>query len=329
MNRTRISLILLIFVVALAACSGGDDKTPEPTTDNNLPESLQNNQSAPPGIGGNNQGFIAATLPPFLSGSPAAALPDSTEVITDFSTLEAGMTVNVSGIFSVVTTESGLQQAILTDANGVSINVIVPPPMLAQTEPSEMELSGALMAPAEAGDPLILNVGPSGLSSFNPGGELPSFITGGQQPPDPNAAQTSQDLPEPPSNFTVGGNLTALQAYDAIVAQAADFLANYQLVTITGANLIGWSIEFRNANDGSSILYTVSPDGTIEALTAVVEGAFNAIDRTQITVDSDSAREQLGLPEGELAILSLSISASGTPQWVVVGGTAEPVSAVQ
>jgi len=322
MRKSVFSASLAVVGLLIAACASSaavPTGTPRP-----IPEELRLTleSSGPPGVvanqPGGNSGDAPFLSPPDGAGGPGQAA--ASDPITDFSTLEAGMSVYVTGTLSTSEESFSLGLALLTDENGNTIKVTLPPPVIQQYNGTVYTANGTLVEdPAEAGS-LILQVG-----SSTPGSSGPPFA----QADTPPFMQNRESAPVAPDRtITLEANLSALEAYDSLLAAEAETLADYGLVSIVGAPEVTWTIQFKSNDGAAGFSYTVNNDGLVERLPANIDGLV--IDRDTLVVDSPAAAayfEENGATAGGVILMELAADDSGDVFWTALEGDVPPLDA--
>lgn len=127
--------------------------------------------------------------------------------------------------------------------------------------------------------------------------------------------------------FEVDKNLTALEAYDAILPEIEEVVGNAVLVLITGSRDLGWRVTFYQEDADLLIAYNVGPDGIVVHLPdAPPEFPEQIIpfERADIEVDSDEAEAsaaenglEIGEEPGGAPLMFLQADPLGTVVWLV------------
>jgi len=414
---------ILSLMLLLAACGGSGDGTvivptrvsiaestaqvtpPTPSTAQALTSAPALPPPSTPSLDVTAQPNAEATEPAFAGppGLPSAATQQEGEIIPspsaidDFSTLTVGEEALLIGELSLAGEAGQPQTAVLTDAQGNQVELVIPPGMANEFAGliievfgqivDMAEIEGAADATAEAGV-VTLGIRPNSMSpamvaGANPGlppglnpdstGEaiaapegfpgavvpegtsdvsMPPFMASGTMPAPPFGAAgpegTANAVPFGPGfggpgmiqgellEETFDPNLTALEAYDAVVEAFADDLGERSWIIARGSNASGWSFEFYSETDDTTITYSVDPEGAVRRTPAspslpLPGMVITPIDRELIVVDSDeviaSATTAGGPPVTDLMLL---LSASGDAiQWTALSGTPVIIDATQ
>lgn len=268
---------------------------------------------------------IDTTSSPLNVGPPGA----NVNAITDFSTLSIGDSELVSGILSIVD-GTDAQVAVLTGEDGSLLEVDTP---LAMTEPmvdQQVDMFGEIVA-ASGGTDAEFAIVPTAITAAGGLGlDAPTNNTDGSVPPvaDDNAPPfPGAVLGEEVLDIELDSDLTALQAYDALVESLGDALDRVYWFSATGSEGSGWTFEFIDDEAQTLTRYTVNNDGQVtrsEPVPSVplAEDESLALDREQIVVDSDVVTAQLedtsNTPFGA-PLITLAVSAEGGIDWIIVG----------
>lgn len=298
MKNRLVSLVSILLITGVAACGGigESEPTPAPTLAalEMLPDEIVNATlalppgGAPPVAGEGNQNTSPEQILPFLAGNTAA------EVITDFSEIQSGMAVTLSGTLSLVD-----DAYVLVDEQGNTVRVNLAPPLVQAYNGQQIELAGLVL---QSNDGLVMQT----ASLVSSGGEA------------------SLPFPLAPPNNTSNGamntTLTALQAYDQLIAEGGADLEGLTWVGANGNAVAGWVFSFYSAVDNTAMEYVVRGGDPIEGRTVPV-GSISTVplDRSTITVDSPAVLQAVGIPVPGAAILSLSASEESGAQWHVIG----------
>jgi hypothetical protein len=129
-------------------------------------------------------------------------------------------------------------------------------------------------------------------------------------------------------DFTLDADLTALGAYDGLIAEVGDALADYFWSRLSGSSEAGWLIEFYNPDADETLAYNVQPDGSVYVVLAppsvALPGAvIQPIERDRVVVDSDVAAAQASdVTQGPtVGVPSLMLAAAGEDdiEWTILG----------
>jgi len=373
-NRRFLLILLMLVAVVIAAC-GGDDGGDDPLPDDGPPGAAEND-NLPPGFDPDAEvtpdGGAAAELPPGLGdasdGPPGVDLneegggddlpfddsgppvfPDGGPgaIIDDFSTLQPGQTVTLSGQAILLPEEdaNGNRISVLVDESGNEVRFTgLPVDIINSMADGRWNLTGTIQDEADATGRLVLEAradqmptavlpGNVGVDGANPGIDSP-FPLEDIPEGDPNLpAFPGQPPGLPGSEFintgvtvAVEGEFTALNAYDALVAALGDDLANTQLMDISGNMQNGWAVNFNLTDADLTTTYIVTADGVVRNSppTPIIDlpiAPTVPFDRALVLVDSDVAAAQLlpaeadAPPVGALATLSLRGVEGGGIVW--------------
>lgn len=335
--------LFLLLLLALAACGGGgDDNTPsateaapQETAAGTNPAQVSDPNSLPPEIltalhsqTQPTNAAVGGQLPfqiPGAGGNSPIGEP-SGEAVTDFSTLEPGALVALSGQLNMVTTEGGQSQFILSDPLGNEVVVNIAMPLLQGAIGQRIQLTGTLSDTEDAEGRLVLH-NPE-LGGGNPSG-LPEFLQGLSQQLQTTAPPTNQlpvDSPLQALNpsaldIQLEPGLTALQSYDALIAALGqEALAGLNWVSITGNADVGWAIQFDNPDDPYGVEYIIASDGSVQTrpipLQSIEGATVTPMERARVMVDSPQVVEQL---EAQQGLLTLRAANPDEYYWLVVG----------
>ena len=127
--------------------------------------------------------------------------------------------------------------------------------------------------------------------------------------------------------FEVDENLTALEAYDAILPEIEEAVGDAPLVLISGSRDLGWRVTFYQEDDDLLIAYNVRPDGLVVHLPDAppeFPEQMISFERTDIEVDSDEAEAvaaenglEIGEGPGGAPLMFLQADPLGTVVWLV------------
>ena len=284
--------------------------------------------------------------PPISSTSiPSNAGPAglNTNATTDFSGLSVGESLLVSGILNIVDGNidgTDTQVAVLTDETGVTLEIDTPLGMTQPMEGQQVDMFGEIVE-ASAGSGAEFRIIPNSITAANGLGlDAPTGNTGDTPPAPGNGdapnfpgALTSEEVLE----FEFESDLTALQAYDALVEELADSLEGTFWFSVTGSETSGWTFEFINPDEQSLTRYTVNIEGQVTRsgglpATPIGENEDLAIDRELVVVDSDAVTAQVGeennTPFGA-PLITLVVNDEGGISWIVSGPQALTFDATQ
>lgn len=313
--------------VSTPATQGDAESTPDVNVDNVPPQaSTPDSNDAPP-------------------ESTAEVREPGPNVATDFS----GLSANLSGIFVgtlSIETEEGNPEVVvrLTDAQGVSVQVIIPPVFSDELNGQVVQVQGVVIPSEANADALVIrgsNIAPEGEELIQAG--PPTNGQSGGTVVVPEGVPTSENTPDTPPIPLTGGaelldfqldeNLTALETYDALWAEVGDSLTDAIWLSLSGNNEQGWTIEFYVQADGATSSYTVTPDGMValaDGLNALPPSTeVNAIDRALVVVDSDDLPDPEANTDGPpiAPLMILRATAEGSIQWNVQGANATVIDA--
>ncbi|MEQ8672714.1 MAG: hypothetical protein RLP44_32535 [Aggregatilineales bacterium] len=337
------------------------EMTDEVSTENNTPPQEASStpegtaESAPPPVDAppnfNQQGGDATedpngapVGPPISSTSmPSNAGPAglNANATTDFSGLSVGDSLLVSGILSIVD-GTDAEVAILTDVNGVTLEVETPLGMAQPMDGQQVDMVGEIVE-ASRGTGAEFAILPNAITSANGlGGDAP---TGDGNTNNAPPAPGNGDVPNFPGvgtsdevlDIELESDLTALGAYDALGQQISDSLEGSIWFSVTGSESSGWTLEFINLDEQLMTRYTVNTEGQVTRsgglpATPISENEDLAIDRRLVVVDSDDVTAQLSeannTPFGS-PLITLLVDAGGGISWVVSGPEALTFDATQ
>jgi hypothetical protein len=243
--------------VAAAGCSGNNaTEMVLPTiaalpTENVLPPDAESTRIA------------NAQTPAGVSDLSSAAVNDT---VTFIGTLNYD---SASGIVTVQTDD------------GVSVQLIIPPPMAESFNGQRVQVSGQVT------DTETLTVNLQNIAAVSEiEVTLPVEVTQDVPPIDlPPELSTSNA----PASFTLTPNLSALESYDAVLESQADALEGYELVSIS--NEVGvWRIMlWKSAEPQGFYELVIMPDGSVQPriYASELEVTFVTVERGQVTIDSD------------------------------------------
>jgi hypothetical protein len=246
---------------------------------------------------------------PFTGNGPPPAPTAPTEFVEDFSSLTPGEQVAISGEIIVPqdeTDESGQPIAVIADGKGNEVRVLLPPPVVMQYEGQRVRLMGNVLEPEEEEGRLRIQP----ISPIDTGAEATEEAAGGP----PVELQIIQLEPD----------LTALQAYDALIEELGDDLDDLDWISLVGNQASGWTITFYDPATDTNSAYTIYGDGTVQvaemlpfALQPVVDNI--PLDRARIVVDSDQVVEMIDDQGGPLVatevLLTLQATSAETIEW--------------
>ena len=361
-------IILTTAVLLLAACGSGDDEEPLPTLAPTLDTSTQDD--LPPGVeavstedvtkeGPPIEGLPSGELPPGVNPEETSTSPDDgglpfdddegppgaagtgsdTPLTTDFSTLSSGDEVRVEGTLSVLeelTTDPNEPYVILTDEQGNELRVTdLAYPVVEINRDRVTVLTGTIGEASGDDERLVLNsasvagddVFDPGSADSSPGDDGVDFLGEG-----PDVAARVE------TPFTLEEDLTALEAYDALVAELDGQIEGADLMAIRGNTDLGWEIRFDRPEDGITTSYFVLSNGTVQMSTAAPTGdetdtELRPIDRTEVVVDSDTAAELLvdevddSAPIEVRPVLVLRARRDNTIRWELDGPSTDSIDA--
>jgi hypothetical protein len=213
--------------------------------------------------------------------SPPARGPGS--IVEDFSTLQAGQVVTISGVIEVQEIND-LTVVTMRDANGNQVEVRFPLSIAETISGQPYTIRGS-----------VQDTGSVGLMVLDPGevaeetAQVPPFAAQATaeniDPLAPVAESTTLDT-------TLDAGLTALQAYDNLLPLIEDELENRFLSAISGNPDAGWRVEFIAEGDNQALIYTVMPDGQVVRSTGsptiiAPDVPVSPLDRDAVTLDSD------------------------------------------
>lgn len=126
-------------------------------------------------------------------------------------------------------------------------------------------------------------------------------------------------------DFELSPEMTALQAYDALLPLIAASLDGRELVLVSGNDQDGWHFEFYRRGDITVYRYHVLADGAVRAetnarLSLPPESDVHPINRETIRLDSDDVYNNVDLtdlPGFIVPILQLSAPASDRVEWTI------------
>lgn len=306
-------IALLIGVFLLAACGGGDSDgslpTLFPTLESEGPPLAA--EVTPPLAEATAPAEITPDGPPSPESPPAPGsdgAPVGVSLTEDFSALTPGETVALVGLVDILT-ENGTLVAVLRDAQGSELQLLqVPLGMVEPMAGQPVQVIGLIVS-ADETPTGRLGIVPSSLSAAA-GENAPPDASGPlpETSAEPGAAGGQPPFAGPPVvqgeplDIQLEANLTALQAYDALLPLIEGDLEGYFWSSASGTPEIGWTFEFFNAEDNSATAYLVAPDGTVRLTTAtpffaVPGGQIYPIDRARVVVDSDVVVQAVRIPD--------------------------------
>jgi hypothetical protein len=274
--------------------------------------------------------------PPQDDAGPPGFVP--IDIVTDFSALSpTNLAVLVGQLQTVAeAADDGEELFVIVDEAGNEVIVELPPPIAQSYADEAVEIEGEIVAPAEGESRYRL------LASHivAAGGELDDL------PPFLMEADDDVFAPGPrPVDLELDAELTALQAYDALVAALDDELDGWEWVELAGSRLIGWTMLFADA-DESLRAYLVAADGSVwqvepdrdapmvfdgppgtefpEVTPEAAPDLLQPLERARIVVDSDQVEQATAPAEDEdhppfaaYPLLTLRVEADDRPVWIV------------
>ncbi len=317
--------------------ASADDTTTDPTPTQETEENAPPPPPPPPGGGptdNTNQQSTSDEVTPVgppgsTDGQPTnnAAPPGvQSNAMTEFSSLEVGTSVLISGTVSIF---GDGEEAIplITDANGMSIEMQAPTSMAEAFLDSIVEVFGEIVEASGDTDAGIAIV-PSAFSGSDtvagPGG-LPANDTGNSD--DNNAPPFLSQTEGQVLDFTVEVGATALQTYDSVVESLDDALEGLIWTRLSGSSTNGWTIDFFNPDAFTVQSYVVDAEGVVTATAPspappISDPETDQIDRDLVVVDSDYVEEQLGNGEETpfgAPIVILATTPDGGIAWTILG----------
>lgn len=242
------------------------------------------------------------TEPPPVAGASGET------TVQDFSGLQPGDVVSLAGTLVIDAAE---QQVLLQDIQSNRVYLNMPFDRVADQNNAFVTVSGVIEA-VEGTDLLALVITADVPIAVEQTAEV-----------DPQAvllAEQRRVLEE-----TVAADMTALQAYDALLPLVEAEISGYEPATIYGTPITRWYIEFYDEANGDTVLYTVGNDGTIEVdftarSTLSPEIPISTFARDQVQVDSNAVYDQLDLsdvPDFAIPEIRLQVRGDGALEWLV------------
>lgn len=129
-------------------------------------------------------------------------------------------------------------------------------------------------------------------------------------------------------DFGLEPDLTALQAYDALLSNITDDIEGRTWIMLRGSTLQGWTLDFYSAETNDNLTYVVLPTGEVSRIPPSPALPFQnsstvAIDRAALVLDSidvETYVESLGQSLTEEVQLILSASEIGVT-WTSIANT--------
>lgn len=223
--------------------------------------------------------------------SPPARGPGS--IIEDFSILQAGQVVTISGVIEVQEIND-LTVVTMRDPDGNQVEVRFPLSIAETISGQPYTLRGS-----------VQDAGSVGLMVLDPGevaeetAQVPPFAAQATaehvDPLAPLADSTTLDT-------TLDAGLTALQAYDNLLPLIEDELEGRFLSAISGNPDAGWRVEFIAEGDNQALIYTVLPDGQVirssgSPTIIAPDVPVSPLNRDTVTLDSDAVYESVDLSD--------------------------------
>jgi hypothetical protein len=274
--------------------------------------------------------------PPQDDAGPPGLTP--IEILTDFSALSPADLIVLMGQLQALAEagDDGDDLFVIVDEAGNEVIVELPPPIAQAYEGREVEVEGEIVAPA-AGESRYRLLASHILVVGGEIDDLPPFLMD---------ADDDVFAPGPrPVDLELDAELTALQAYDALVAALDDELDGWEWVELAGSRLIGWTVLFADADENLRA-YLVEVDGSVwqvepdrdaplvfdappgadspESTPEAAPDRLQPLEREQIVVDSDQVEQATAPAEDEdrppfaaYPLLTLRVEADDLPVWIV------------
>lgn len=306
--------------------------TPEPVTEDvtpvDIPDGTQN--PAPE---------VTEFVPPTAAVNNVAIQPDAGEVITDFSQLTDSVVGVFAGTLSVVMDdETGQPNISLSDAQGNVLEVLIPPVFVDGLDNTAVELQGVASASVDNPDIFVLRASTVLVDGVEQTGSPVDDVA---PPPGVDIDTTNVAPAGPPVSgaevldVQLDADLTALQAYDALVEVVAEAIAGYEWFVLSGNLELGWTLEFIEVETNSTQLYTVLPDGSVQVLASgnfVPPGTeVYLLDRELIVMDSADLPvvdlQEAGGPPLGAPVFVLQGVVDGQMIWTIQNSGAQPIDA--
>lgn len=320
MNRRWLAALILIPL--MAACGGSDDADePIPTLaelgggeateavlaedatesatapdDNATPDApTETSVEATPELSAAAQTPEATPGPldlagPTLQSDAGSEMLPPISAIEDFGALEVGD----SGVFVGLLSIEDDGTILVTDDAGVSIEMALDAPVLVTDfDGVEIQATGVIDEPREGSDRLRLlpsTFGAAVTAEMTPMAGMPDFLAE-VTPTVPDFLLSGPSPQMEVLDFQLEEDLTALEAYDALIEEIGEDVAGLTWFEISGSAGTAWVVRFYDEENATTNDYRVERDGSVGTQTTQVPLLGNLpifpIERERVVVDSD------------------------------------------
>jgi hypothetical protein len=340
---------VMIASVILAACGGEPVEGELPTLfvlEENIPEASTPDVSAPQESASETPSPAddIDEAPPEVEIAPDTDTPPTDEALiaddpddddedfieTDFTQLVPGQDALVIGQLRAGEDDADESDALLFDEQGNALRLSLPPPLIEEYEGQLVQVGGSIEAGDDDDQRLILTA--------NTIMELEPLFEEEEAEEDDEEFFSPDDFAEPFDmdeatllEIELGEDLTALQAYDALVDALSEDLDDWEWVSLAGNSDTGWTLEFHWAEDDVFTIYHIDTGGSVrvsdqiprDALPMFLDETLFPIDRARVLLDSDNALEEaaaLDVPPLDFGTLLVLRAESETEiNWIIEG----------